>query len=173
VREPRVAPSAQKWCPDCQAFRPIDSFCKNKASRDGLAAYCKPCHNKRGRENKIKNWGSTREYHLRGRYGIGQVEVDAMLEAQGGLCAVCRKADPEHVDHDHQTGKVRGMLCFNCNQALGNVRDSVPVLRALITYLIYSAGGETATKARVQIVRWENVPAVELGPDFHGHARAA
>jgi Recombination endonuclease VII len=54
-----------------------------------------------------------------------------MLAAQGGVCAVCEKPDPEHVDHDHETGVVRGMLCFNCNQALGNARDDVEVLRRL------------------------------------------
>jgi Recombination endonuclease VII len=54
-----------------------------------------------------------------------------MLAAQGGVCAVCEKPDPEHFDHDHETGVVRGMLCFNCNQALGNARDDVEVLRRL------------------------------------------
>jgi hypothetical protein len=57
-----------------------------------------------------------------------------MIEAQGGTCATC-DGKPEHVDHDHATGKVRGVLCFNCNQALGNVRDSVETLARLRTYL--------------------------------------
>ena len=57
-----------------------------------------------------------------------------MVEAQGGTCAVC-DGKPEHVDHDHETGKVRGVLCFNCNQALGNVRDDPAVLQGLIRYL--------------------------------------
>jgi hypothetical protein len=54
---------------------------------------------------------------------------------------VCGKPEPEHVDHDHKTGVVRGMLCFNCNQALGNVRDSVAVLEQLQSYLLAAAGG--------------------------------
>jgi hypothetical protein len=57
-----------------------------------------------------------------------------MIEAQGGTCATCG-AKPEHVDHDHKTGRVRGVLCFNCNQALGNVRDDVLTLSRLGTYL--------------------------------------
>jgi hypothetical protein len=57
-----------------------------------------------------------------------------MIEAQGGTCAVC-PGPPQHVDHDHETGEVRGILCFNCNQALGNVRDDPKTLRGLARYL--------------------------------------
>jgi hypothetical protein len=82
----------------------------------------------------MRLYGSTREYHLRRRYGITGADFDAMVEVQGGTCAVCDQK-PEHVDHDHKTGKVRGILCFNCNQALGNVRDDPAVLQELINYL--------------------------------------
>jgi len=57
-----------------------------------------------------------------------------MIEAQGGTCAVC-PGPPQHVDHDHETGEVRGILCSNCNQALGNVRDDPTPLRGLARYL--------------------------------------
>ena len=57
-----------------------------------------------------------------------------MIEAQGGTCAVC-SGPAQHVDHDHETGEVRGVLCFNCNQALGNARDDAAVLRRLARYL--------------------------------------
>ncbi|MDQ1699749.1 MAG: hypothetical protein QOG34_1612, partial [Frankiaceae bacterium] len=73
-------------------------------------------------------------YHLRHRYGLTSADVDAMIEAQGGTCATC-DGKPEHVDHDHATGKVRGVLCFNCNQALGNVRDNAETLTRLRSYL--------------------------------------
>lgn len=59
-----------------------------------------------------------------------------MLAKQDGKCAGCGKPDPEHVDHDHKNGAVRGMLCFNCNQALGNVRDSIAILGKLQDYLL-------------------------------------
>ena len=72
------------------------------------------------------------------RTGIPLAEYDALLAAQGGGCAICGNAPKTrrlHVDHDHKTGAVRGVLCFNCNQALGNSRDDVIVLQRLITYL--------------------------------------
>ena len=53
-----------------------------------------------------------------------------MLTQQGGLCAICGEAAAEHVDHDHQTGAVRALLCFNCNGGLGQFRDDPEVLRA-------------------------------------------
>jgi hypothetical protein len=111
-------------------------FGRNRAARDGLTSYCRGCHNAVGQEAKKRLYGSSREYHLRARYGLTQADVDAMLAAQAGLCPGCGGADPGHVDHDHATGRVRGMLCFNCNQALGNVRDDMRVLTNLTNYLL-------------------------------------
>jgi hypothetical protein len=134
-----------KWCPACQREKPRSEFGNNRATSDGRTAYCKPCHNAKGKETYTRLYGSTREYHLRRRYGIGVAEFDAMVEAQGGLCALCRDRKPEHVDHDHLTKKIRGVLCSCCNQGLGNFRDSVAALKAAIDYL------ETSTwqKSRV------------------------
>ncbi|HVW80226.1 MAG TPA: endonuclease VII domain-containing protein [Mycobacteriales bacterium] len=135
VREARHVGDGERWCSDCQTAKPLSEFPRNRSDSIGYASYCKPCHNKRGRENRIKHHGSTRDYHLRRRYGIDSADFDRMLAAQGGVCAACRKAEPRHVDHDHATGAVRGLLCFNCNQALGNVRDDVYVMRGLMAYL--------------------------------------
>ena len=141
----RVTPPGMKWCPTCQAFCEVEDFGRNRSASDGLTGYCKPCHTARGKASKIRNHGSTREYHLRRRYGIGVAEYDAMVEAQGGLCALCRERTPEHVDHDHLTGRIRGVLCSCCNQGLGNFRDNVAALKQAIDYL------ETSTwqKSRV------------------------
>ena len=129
-------PPGQRYRPDCDTLKPLDEFPSNRGDAKGRGGYCKPCHNVRGRENRIKNHGSAREYHLKRRYGIGQAEVDEMLALQGNVCAACGKPEPEHVDHDHDTGEVRGMLCFNCNQALGNVHDDPRTLLALHDYLM-------------------------------------
>lgn len=58
-----------------------------------------------------------------------------MLAAQGGLCAVCQEALAVHVDHDHATGAVRDLLCFNCNGGLGQFRDDPELLRAAAAYV--------------------------------------
>lgn len=135
VREPRVLADGERWCADCETAKPLDQFPRNRSDPSGHGSYCKPCYNERGRESRERLHGGSREYHLRHRYGIGQREVDQMIAEQLDTCAACRKAKPEHVDHDHATGKVRGLLCFNCNQALGNIRDDVYAMRGLIRYL--------------------------------------
>ena len=135
IRELHRVQLGFKRCPRCEQTLPIAQFGRNRASADGATTYCKPCHNAISKANRERRHGSTREYHLRRRYGIGQAEVDAMLAAQGGLCAACKIDEPQHVDHDHKTGRVRGMLCYLCNQALGNVRDEVQRLKGLIDYL--------------------------------------
>jgi hypothetical protein len=58
-----------------------------------------------------------------------------MLAEQDGLCAVCQTAAAVHVDHDHETGAVRSLLCFNCNGGLGQFRDDPVVLRAAADYV--------------------------------------
>jgi hypothetical protein len=69
------------------------------------------------------------------RYGIGADHFDELVKQQGGVCPICGRADPEHVDHSHDTGKVRGILCFNCNGGLGQFRDSPDALRSAADYL--------------------------------------
>ena len=134
IRERRSVPAGMRFCPTCKAVKTFEEFPRNRSTRDGLAPYCKPCHNARGKASRERLYGGGREYHLRHRYGLTSAEVDAMIEAQGGTCATC-PGPAQHVDHDHRTGKVRGVLCFNCNQALGNVRDDATTLARLGRYL--------------------------------------
>lgn len=154
-----VVPAGHKWCPDCGEVLPFESFGRNAASSTGRASYCKPCHNRRGRRSK-ELVGGERTYHLRRRYGITAEEADAMLEAQGGVCAICRVAPAAHVDHDHSTGAVRALLCFNCNGGLGQFRDDPAVLQAAvfyvqhhmqrhaIAYLVEASAGEAEAASR-------------------------
>jgi Autographiviridae endonuclease VII len=80
-----------------------------------------------------------RDAHLRRKYGIGIDDYDALLLRQSGGCAICHVLpDPStnlHVDHDHATGAVRGLLCVSCNNALGAFRESFEIFRSAADYL--------------------------------------
>ena len=77
--------------------------------------------------------------HYRRRYGLTPRDYDRLLAAQGNRCEICgTPVEPGkrlHVDHDHETGKVRGLLCGNCNRGLGLYKDSPVYLANAITYL--------------------------------------
>ena len=135
-RHPRdvMVAEGHKWCPDCATVKPLEDFVRNAGMPSGRAPYCKPCHNVRGKASKDKVGGS-RTYHLKRRYGITAEEADVMLERQGGRCAICRSAPAAHVDHDHETGAVRALLCFNCNGGLGQFRDDPLLLQLAAAYV--------------------------------------
>ncbi|MFG2956956.1 endonuclease domain-containing protein [Streptomyces sp. NPDC048291] len=57
-----------------------------------------------------------------------------MVASQYGICAICLSAPPVHVDHCHKTGRVRGVLCFNCNSAIGKLRDDPDAARRAAAY---------------------------------------
>jgi hypothetical protein len=135
-RHPRETdvPEGHKWCPDCASVKPLEDFVRNAGMPSGRAPYCKPCHNIRGKASKDKMGGS-RSYHLKRRYGITTADADLMLERQGGVCAICRAAPAAHVDHDHETGAVRALLCFNCNGGLGQFKDDPFLLQMAALYV--------------------------------------
>jgi hypothetical protein len=86
---------------------------------------------------------SQRDSSLKYRYGLTAEEVLAIVLRQGG-CGVCRRKTPDgagwwHVDHDHKTNKVRGVLCGTCNTGLGKLGDSTDRLRAALKYLEHAA----------------------------------
>lgn len=89
------------------------------------------------KNNKERNAKTKRIYVLKNKYGISEEEYSRLHELQNGKCAVCGK-ELDHnlcVDHDHKTGKIRGLLCDKCNLALGNVDDNLEILLKLIEYL--------------------------------------
>ncbi|MFI7702530.1 endonuclease VII domain-containing protein [Nonomuraea sp. NPDC049480] len=135
VREAVVVPEGRKYCPRCKEVKPVTEFGRNRAEKSGLTAYCKPCHNVAMREERIKNHGSARNYHLKRRYGITEDDFERMLAQQGGLCAICRAVPGTFVDHCHRTGRVRGVLCFNCNNGLGHFGDNLVLLELAALYL--------------------------------------
>ncbi len=146
-----------KRCADCGEIKPVEEFPRNKNSKDGYHCYCKACNNARSRDSRERLHGGSRHYHLKRRYGIGADELDRLVEQQGGRCLICGRDGPEHVDHDHETGEVRGILCFNCNGGLGQFRDDPEALRRAADYL-ESTSAETlalgdVVRARAGLLR--------------------
>jgi hypothetical protein len=125
-----------KRCPRCGTYKHFNDFPKNRASRDGLGTYCKPCHGVGVKKSVELHHGGHRPYLLKLRYGIDAAKAEALLRAQDGKCAVCGDPSPEHVDHDHLSGDVRGILCFNCNGALGRFEDDPEIMERAIEYLV-------------------------------------
>lgn len=101
---------SNKKCSKCQETKPVTDFFVNNSRRDGRQAICKAC-----------NYPIIRESFMKRKYGIGLEEYNLLLESQDGKCAICR-VEPKKlslsVDHDHDTGEVRGLLCPRCNRAV-------------------------------------------------------
>lgn len=110
-----------------------------KANRDRVNA-ARRAHRRNNPELTRQRY---RHEDLRRHFGITAAEYDAMSEAQGGTCAICRRPCPTGrrlaVDHCHSTGKVRGLLCAKCNRALGMMDDDPGLLAAAIEYLAHYA----------------------------------
>ena len=75
-----------------------------------------------------------KEAKLRSQYGISLEQWDEMFERQAGLCSICRSESPLHVDHDHDTGQVRELLCTKCNLGIGCFEDDPDTLTRAAEY---------------------------------------
>ncbi|WP_347239676.1 endonuclease VII domain-containing protein [Streptomyces sp. L2] len=105
-------------------MKPHDDWERNRASSDGWASYCRECRAERNRVSYFER-----------KYDLTPVELDALIAAQRGICCICLTAPAVHVDHCHKTGRVRGVLCFNCNSAIGKLRDDPDAVRRAAAYL--------------------------------------
>jgi hypothetical protein len=134
-----------KTCSKCGETKSLDQFGKNKRKRDGLQVYCKPCQcelvkKSQSKESFARPGASTnRKYILKSRYGLTPEQYAGLMVKQEGRCAICHGECPTGwrlaVDHCHASGKVRGLLCGNCNTALGKFKDSPELLANAIKYL--------------------------------------
>lgn len=132
-----------KRCPRCGKTKPLSEFRKRNRGHGEYQGYCRECENAyllewhhRNREKRLE-W--VRNGHMRRKYGLEPGDYERLLEEQGGGCAICG-ADKDGtrrlaVDHDPLTGKVRGLLCGNCNRAIGQLGHDVPRIRRAIAYL--------------------------------------
>lgn len=120
-----------KQCTLCGEHKELSEFNKNSRYKDGYYKHCKKCH--------YSVYGRPR--HFLATYGLTQEDFDTLLRKQEYKCFSCGKTHKDHkndrlfVDHCHTTGKVRGLLCNNCNFALGAIKDNVDTLKNLIKYL--------------------------------------
>lgn len=124
-----------KRCADCGLEKNLEEFVKNRSKKSGRGSYCKPCWNVRIKRHKQERYGGHRNFLLQKRYGITEADLERMLADQEGLCAICRVKPAKHVDHCHETGIVRGLLCFGCNRGLGKASDDPALLRRGLSYL--------------------------------------
>lgn len=76
-----------------------------------------------------------RSWNLKNRYGMTLSEYESLCKAQNNACSICGLIKKLNIDHDHKTGKFRGLLCFECNAGLGNMKDNPDLLRAGASYL--------------------------------------
>ena len=123
-----------KWILKCNACGGEHEQCGRDIQRNSAPRKCT--------EYKPSNWsGFEREDAImRRQYGISMEEFDALLEFQGGGCAICSKPIEKlrrrmNIDHDHRNGKVRGILCSGCNTGLGHLGDNVEGLKKALYYL--------------------------------------
>ncbi len=90
----------------------------------------------RRRRNPAKYKAADRRAKLMHRYGLTEDSYNELLRAANGCCQICkRKMKKLHIDHDHETGKVRGLLCMTCNQGLGKLGDTLERLLVAVEYL--------------------------------------
>lgn len=149
-----------KICSTCKIDKSLELFYKNKTTTSGISYSCKECNDKATIEAKRrKSLGlpsvseekpflhgdpNSPDYkafvNLKYKYGITIKEYNKMFESQEGRCAICSKHQTElkkrlSVDHSHESGKVRKLLCPTCNHGLGNFKDDIVMLQKAIDYL--------------------------------------
>lgn len=144
-----------KSCLSCHETKPLTEFGKNSQGAGGIAATCKSCKNEYNRKYYAANRDKERKRSRLNRYGLTEYTFANLWDKQCGECGICGtqmldigdyatgRNRPEAaccVDHDHETGAVRGLLCMSCNLLLGYAKDSPQRLEAAKQYLIQLGG---------------------------------
>ena len=146
-----------KLCPMCKLDLPLSSYQKAMGRKNNVQAYCRQCTNQKNREHYSsdpkaiekrrkrearrleKDPMVKRRAELLRVYGITLEEWYEIYDSQNGVCAICKQECKTRkslsVDHDHETGDIRGLLCNRCNRGLGLFRDDPEVLKNATRYL--------------------------------------
>ena len=130
-------------CTKCGVSKLRDQFHVKSASSSGRESQCRDCRNEYARAWRSTAHGSKTSYSskIKKRYGVSCEEYDKMYSDQDGRCGICGIHQSELkrrmcVDHDHETSDVRGLLCNNCNRAIGFLMDSVKNAGCAYEYLL-------------------------------------
>lgn len=127
-----------KLCCNCRRTQVSENFGNDKTRKDGKSRECKSCAAERSRQWRQKH-GNMRRKRLRAQYNMSVQDYEEMFARQGGGCWICGAVpgDGKHldIDHDHQTNKVRGLLCNRCNRGLAIFKDSIELLGRALGYL--------------------------------------
>ena len=141
-----------KTCSVCKIDQPLDAFYKSSRARDGRQHRCIGC-SKELTQKATKAWRqanpvaasqSNIRTKIKLKYGLTLEEITELLDLQSGCCAICdepigfdaaEKRDKPHVDHNHDTGIVRGVLCLTCYTGLGMFGDSLDLLLKAVDYM--------------------------------------
>ena len=145
------------FCPRCATHQEQSAFYADNKRTTTVSSQCRSCRAVQDAERFVRKMAEdpeqireqtrarTRKHQFAKMYGITLDDYAAMLKSQAGVCAICKcvevalgkggRVKPLAVDHDHDTGKVRGLLCHSCNHGLGVMRDNPALLRAAADYL--------------------------------------
>jgi len=129
---PCTTTGTHKRCSVCKEWLPHKEFNKNKYKFFGLKNICRKCRSKT--HDKNKNY----KHHLKRTWNLTLEDYDALLESQNGGCAICGALPINRrlsVDHDHETGEIRGLLCSNCNTGIGLLGEDLTRLASAMNYL--------------------------------------
>jgi len=124
VRDHSWIPDGFRWCSSCEQPVAHEDFARSRNTRSGFGSRCKPC----------KSAADSAAYFYR-RYKLTQRAVAEIRAAQGDSCAICGDPEPQHLDHDHDTGGIRQLLCQRCNHGLGLFRDDPYLLHLAAFYV--------------------------------------
>lgn len=131
----------KRICTRCKIEKDRAQFYKRKEGIVGFRPWCKSCCREVRKKSKTTRAEKQRE-HLLNRYGLTVDQYQLLLEVQSYGCAICKRKDSGvrgkknlAVDHDHETGRIRGLLCNSCNNGLGRFKDNPEFLRCAARYL--------------------------------------
>ena len=139
-----------KQCTKCKEEKSLDDFHNSSQNILGKRWQCKACDRvaalRYRKKNAIRYKQSGRNYQIKKKYGLSSQDFDMMMNSQNNSCDICGThikdygKDKFDIDHDHTTGKVRALLCGQCNTSLGLAKDDQVILMRMIEYLEEHSG---------------------------------